>query len=81
MDFMGVIGNLKTHEMERKVRKDKVLLKKKNVAFKSTPILSDDNEDIDNKEADAEELSILVKNVRRMFHMRGRLNTHRKGRR
>ena len=23
MDFMGLIGNLKTHEMERKVREDK----------------------------------------------------------
>ena len=78
---MELNGNLKTHEMERKVREDKVLPNKKNVAFKSTPILSDDNEDIDNKEDNDEELSFLVKNVRRMFHKRGRFNTYRKGRR
>ena len=78
---MGLIGNLKTHEMERKVREDKVLPKKKNVAFKSTPILSDDNEDHDNEEEDDEELSLLVKNVRRIFHKRERFNNYRKGRR
>ena len=68
MNFMGLIGNLKTHEMERKDREGKIPSKKKNVAFKSTPILSDDNEDRDNEEEDDEELSLLVKNVRRMFH-------------
>ena len=73
MDFMGLIGNLKTHEMERKVREDKVLPKKKNIAFKSSQILSDDNE-----EDDDEEFSLLVKNVKRMFHKRGRFNNYKK---
>ena len=72
--FMRLIGNLKTHEMERKVREDQVLPQKKNVTFKSTPILSDENEDIDD-----EELFFLVKNVRRMFHKRGRFNNYKKG--
>ena len=78
---MELTGNLKTHEIERKVREDKVLPKKKNVAFNSTTILSDDNEDIDSEENDDEELSLLIKNVKRMFHKRGRFNTCRKGRR
>ena len=64
MNFMGLIGNLKTNEMERKVREDKMLPKNKNIAFKSSQILLDDNEDIDNEEDDDEELSLLVKNVR-----------------
>jgi len=74
MDFMGLIGNLKTHEMEKKVTEDKVLPKKKNIAFKSSQILLDDNENIDNEGDDDEELPILVKNVRRMFHKCERFN-------
>ena len=31
MNFIRLINNLKTHEMERKVREDKVIPKKKNV--------------------------------------------------
>ena len=80
IDFMGLIGNLKTHEIERKVREDKLLPKKKNVAFKSILILSDDNEDIDNEEDDDEELSFFIKNVKRMFYKRGRFNNYRKER-
>jgi len=55
-----------------------VLPKKKNVAFKSFQILSNDNENINNEEEDDEELSFLDKNVRRMFHKRGRFNNYRK---
>ena len=55
-----------------------MLPKKKNIAFKSFQILSDDNEDIDNEEDDDEELSLLVKNVRRMFHKSERFNNYRK---
>jgi len=50
MNFIGLIDNLKTYEMEMKVREDKAIPKKKNVAFKSTSILLDNNEDIDNEE-------------------------------
>ena len=68
MNFMRLIGNLMTYKMERKVKEDKVLPKKKNITFKSSQILSDDNEDIDSEEDDDEELSLLIKNVRRMFY-------------
>jgi len=67
--------------MERKVREGKVLVKKKNVAFKSTPILLDNNEDIDNEKDNDKDLSLLVKNVRKMLHKRGWFNTYRKIRR
>ena len=36
--------------------------------LKSTPILSKDNEDIDNEDGDDNELSLFIKNARRMFH-------------
>ena len=58
--LMGLIGNLKTHEMERKVREEMAPQKKKVIAFKFTPTISDD----DDEEEDDEELSLLVKNVR-----------------
>ena len=61
MDFMGLIGNLKTHGMERKVREDKASQKKKNIAFKATPTFSDGDEDLE--QDDDKELSLLVKNV------------------
>ena len=35
MELIGLIGNLKTHEMERKAREEKAPLKKKSLAFKS----------------------------------------------
>ena len=56
MDFLGLIKNLKTYEMERKVRADNALLKEKNIAFKATPTISDDNEDLDNEEDYDEDL-------------------------
>ena len=37
MDFFGFIGNLKTHEMEIKMREEREALKKKAIAFKVTP--------------------------------------------
>ena len=51
--------------------------KKKSVAFKVTPTISDDDEEFEQE--DNEELSLLVKKVRRMFHRRRRFN-NRKGR-
>jgi len=33
MELIGLIGNLKTHEMERKTREDKAPQKKKNASF------------------------------------------------
>ena len=42
---MGLICNLKTHEMERKAKEEKAPQKKNNLAFKATPIFSDDDEE------------------------------------
>ena len=64
MELIGRIGNQKTHEMERKAREE-TLQKKKTIAFKSTPTISDDDEEEENDE----DLSLLVKNVRRTYNM------------
>ena len=64
MELIGLIGNLKTHEMERKAREEKALQKKKTLAFKSTPSIFDEEDD---DQKDDESLSLLVKNVRRMI--------------
>ena len=50
--------------MERKVRGEIAPQKKKMIAFKSTPTISDE----DDEEEDQEDLSLLVKNVRRMHN-------------
>ena len=64
MELIGLIGNLKTHEMERKAREQMALSKKKTIAFKSHSTYSDK----DDEEEDDEELSLLVKNVRRIYN-------------
>ena len=45
MELISLVGNLKTHEMKRKVREEKVPQKKKTLALKSTPTISDDEDD------------------------------------
>jgi len=60
MELIGLIGNLKTHEMERTTRKEITPQKKKMIAFKSTSY------DDDEEEEDDEELSLVEKNVKRM---------------
>ena len=64
MKLIGLIGNLKTHEMERKAREEMAPLKKKAIAFKSSSSFSDE----DDEEEDDEDLSLLVKNVWRMYN-------------
>ena len=44
MELIGLIENLKTYEMERKAREEKAPQKKKTLAFKSTPTISDEDE-------------------------------------
>ena len=70
MDFTGLIKNLKTHEMEYKDIEKQDTKKKKNIAFRC---FSSDNEDLDHEDDDNEELSLLIKNVRRM---RGKFNSY-----
>ena len=74
IELNDLIGNLKTHEMKRKTREEKVPQKKKTLAFKSTPTISDD--EIDDQEDD-EDLSLLVKNVRRMYY-KAKFNNRRR---
>jgi len=65
MELIGLIGNLKAHKMEQKSRKKKAPQKKKVIAFKSTPTISDEEKE---DQEDDEDLSLLVKNVRRMYN-------------
>ena len=58
MELIGLIGNLKTHEMEKKAREEMAPQKK------STPAISDDEE----AEEDDKELSLLVRNVKRTYN-------------
>ena len=68
MDFMGLIQNVKTLEMERQVREDKALPNIKIIAFKCSS--SNNNEELGHEDDDDKEPSLLVKNIRRMFHKR-----------
>ena len=63
MELIGLIGNLKTHKM-KKVREEKASQKKKVFAFKSTPTIFDEEEN----QKDDEDLSLMMKNVRRMYN-------------
>jgi len=73
MELIGLIGNLKTHEMERKAREETTPQKKKTIAFKFTRTISDDDEE----EEDDEDLSLLVRNVRRMYN-KAKINNRRR---
>ena len=53
MGLVSLIGNLKTHEMEKKAREEAVPQKKKSIAFKSSSSNFDDEEN-------DEELSLFV---------------------
>jgi len=64
MELIGLIDNLKTHEMERKAREETAPQKKNTIVFKSTPTIFGEDEE---EEYD-EDLSFLVRNVRRMYN-------------
>ena len=68
MELISLIKNLKTHEME-KMLEEAAPQKKKSIAFKSTSTNYNDEED-------DEELSLLVRNVKRMYH-KNKLNHRR----
>ena len=70
MELINHIGNLKTHEMEKMAREETRPQKKKSIAFKSTSNISDDEEN-------DEELSLLVRNVKIMYHKK-KLNHRRR---
>jgi len=74
MELIDLIGNLKTHKMKERLEKRKHPQKKKTLASKSTPTIS--NDEIDDQEND-EDLFLLVKNVRRMYN-KGKFNNRRR---
>jgi len=45
MELIDLLGNLKTHEIERNAREEIASQKKKVIAFKSTPTISDDDDE------------------------------------
>jgi len=69
MDFSGFIGDLKTHKMEMKVRKEREGPKKKAVVFKATPSSFDEDESSENYD---EEFAMLIRKVGKMFYKKGR---------
>ena len=71
MELIGLIENLKTHEIERKARKEMVPQKK--IAFKSTSTISDNDDD----EEDDKEFFFLVKNVWKMYN-KAKFNNRRR---
>jgi len=50
MELIGLIENLKIHNMERKEREEMVPQKKKMLAFKSTPTISNDDDEEEHDE-------------------------------
>ena len=61
--------------MERKVREDKTLQKKESITSKTTPTFSNDDEEFEID--DDEQLSLLVKNIWKMFYKRRGFNSHK----
>ena len=69
MDFFGFIGNLKTHEMEMKVREEREAPKKKEIAFKATPSSFDEEESSEDYD---ENFAMLIRKMGKMFYKKGR---------
>ena len=74
MEFIGLIENLKSHEIKRKAREEKAPQKKKTLTFKFTPTIFDDEDD---DQEDYEDLSLPAKNVRRMYN-KAKFNNRRR---
>ena len=77
MDFSGFIRNLKTHEMEMKIREERETPKNKEIAFKATPLSFDDEE---SSEDGDENFDMLIRKVGKMFYKKGRQNNFRRER-
>jgi len=77
MDFLGFIENLKTHEMEMKVREERETQKKKAIAFKATPSTIDEE---DSSKDEDEDFAMLIRRVGKIFYTKGRQINFRRGR-
>ena len=76
MDFSGFIENLKTHEMEMKVREEREAPKKKAIAFKATLTIHDED---DSSEDCDEDFAMLIRKVGKMFYKKVRQSNFRRG--
>jgi len=76
MDFSGFIGNLKTHEMEMKIREEREAPKKKTIAFKATPTVYEED---DSSEDCDEDFAMLIRKVGKLFYKKGRQSNFRRG--
>ena len=77
MDFPGFIGNLKTHEMEMKVREEKEASKKKALAFKAVPSTHNEEDSLEDYD---EDFAMLLRKVGKMFYKKGKQSNFRRGR-
>jgi len=64
MNLSGFIKNLKTHEMEMKMREERETTKKKVTAFKAIPSTIDEE---DSSEDGDEDFAMLIRRVGKMF--------------
>jgi len=72
MGFSDFIGNLKTHDMEMKIQKEREPQKKMNVTFKATPSILEEEKFMNEDEED--EFVMLVRKVGKMFYKKGRMS-------
>ena len=78
MDFSRFIENLKTYEMEMKVREDREPPKKKSIVFRVSPSIPEDEDSMDKNEE--EDFTTLIRKVGKMFYNKGRKTNFRRSR-
>ena len=72
MDFSDFIKNLKTREIEMKVREEREPPKKKAIAFRSSPSIAEDDDLMDEDEKD--EFAMLIRKVGKLFYKKRRMS-------
>jgi len=78
MDFSGLIGNLKTHEMEIKTWEEREPPKKKSIAFRASPSIMEEEDSMDENEE--EDYVMLIRMVGKMFYNKVRNSNFRRSR-
>ena len=68
MDFIAFMGNLKTHEMEMNAREEREPHKKIGVVFNASSSEHNKNVATSTVLNDEQDDTLLVKNMRRMYH-------------
>ena len=78
MDFSRFIENLKSHEMKIKVREEREPPKKKSIAFRASPSISEEDDSMD--ENGEEDFAMLVRKVGKIFYKKERMSKYRRSR-